>query len=166
MVSKRKINRSYYREKDRGDALRRRQLCRPGLEHVENKQVGFETIKYVGKFGGGELKGVYFVVTNATACAYAAISLLLLSANRGPKKRVAMMIVIFDLMIIALLFSSLGAVLAVGLKGNSHVQWHEVCSVFGKFCNQGATAIDHSGVASLVFLVLVLIAILKLHKKR
>ncbi|KAK4433943.1 CASP-like protein 1E2 [Sesamum alatum] len=112
---------------------------------------------------------VYFVVANSTACAYAAISLLLLSVNRGGKKRVAMMIVIFDLMIIALLFSSLGAVLAVGLiglKGNSHIQWHEVCSVFGKFCNQGATAIGLSGVASLVFLVLVLIAILKLHKKR
>ncbi|KAK4384159.1 CASP-like protein 1E2 [Sesamum angolense] len=112
---------------------------------------------------------VYFVVANTTACAYGAISLLLLSANRGGKKRIAMTVVVFDLMIVALLFSSLGAVAAIGiisLKGNAHVQWHKVCSVFGKFCNQGAAAIGLSGVASTVFLVLVLVAILELHWKR
>ncbi|XP_011071478.1 CASP-like protein 1E2 [Sesamum indicum] len=109
---------------------------------------------------------VYFVVANAAACAYAAISLLLLS---GGKRRVVTMIVVFDLMIVALLFSSLGAVAAVGvisLKGNAHVQWHKVCSVFGKFCNQGAAAIGLSGVASMAFLVLVSVAILELHRKR
>ncbi|CAI9118728.1 OLC1v1020332C1 [Oldenlandia corymbosa var. corymbosa] len=111
---------------------------------------------------------VYFVVANAIACAYAALSLLLVLASRGKKKGLTMLIITMDLLMVALLFSSGGAALAVGLigyQGNSHVQWNKVCNVFGKFCHQVAGAIVVSLLGSAVFLLLVLLATLNLHKK-
>ncbi|KAL0457308.1 UNVERIFIED_CONTAM: CASP-like protein 1E2 [Sesamum latifolium] len=111
---------------------------------------------------------VFFVVGNAIACAHAAISLLLTLANRGGNKGIAMMIVLFDLVMVALLFSSLGAAIAIGLvgyEGNSHVQWKKVCNVFDKFCNQAAAAFGLSGAASVAFFLLVVLATLNLHKK-
>ncbi|KAL3626139.1 hypothetical protein CASFOL_029688 [Castilleja foliolosa] len=112
---------------------------------------------------------VFFVVANSVACCYAAISLLLTLANRSSKKGIiTIVIVLFDLIMVALLFSSVGAAAAVGLlgyKGNSHVQWRKVCDVFDRYCDQGGAAIGLSGGASLAFLVLVVLATLNLHKK-
>lgn len=111
---------------------------------------------------------VYFVVANAVACAYAALSLLLVLATRGAKKGLGLMIITLDLVMVALLFSSGGAALAVGLigyEGNSHVQWNKVCNVFGRFCNQVAGAVVVSLLGSAVFLLLVLLAAINLHKK-
>ncbi|KAK4477928.1 hypothetical protein RD792_017193 [Penstemon davidsonii] len=104
---------------------------------------------------------VYFVVANAIACAYATISLLLTLRNRGGKKGLATMIVVFDLVMVALLFSSVGAAGSIGLmgyQGNSHVQWKKVCNVFDKFCNQGMVALGLSGVGSILFFLLVVLA--------
>ncbi|KAK6122948.1 hypothetical protein DH2020_043308 [Rehmannia glutinosa] len=109
---------------------------------------------------------VYFMVANAIACAYGAISVLVITlANREEKPRVATMILVFDLMMVVLLFSSFGASLAVGLisyRGNSHAHWRKVCNVIGKFCHQGSAALGLSAVASLVFFLLVLSKILNL----
>ncbi|CAI9771044.1 unnamed protein product [Fraxinus pennsylvanica] len=111
---------------------------------------------------------VYFVVANAIACAYASISLLLTMANRAGKKGFEMIITIFDLVMVALLFSGVGAAFAVGLigfQGNSHVQWKKVCNVFDKFCDQAAIAVGISFVGSTLFFLMVLLATLNLHKK-
>ncbi|KAL2534592.1 CASP-like protein 1E1 [Abeliophyllum distichum] len=108
---------------------------------------------------------VYFVVANAIACAYAAISLLLTLAG---KKGLTVVIIVFDLVMVALLHSSGGAALAVGLlgyEGNSHVQWKKVCGVFGKFCNQMAIGIGLSLLGSSLFFLLVILATLHHHKK-
>ncbi|KAL0388694.1 UNVERIFIED_CONTAM: CASP-like protein 1E2 [Sesamum radiatum] len=110
----------------------------------------------------------FFVVANAIACAHAAISLLLTLANRGGNKGIALMVVLFDLVMVALLFSGIGAALAIGLmgyEGNSHVQWKKVCNVFDKFCDQAAAAMGLSGAASVAFFLLVVLATLNLHKK-
>ena len=110
----------------------------------------------------------YFVVANVVACAYAALSLLLVLGNRGAKKGLALMIITLDLVMVALLFSGGGAALAVGLigyRGNSHVQWNKVCNVFGRFCNQVAGAIVVSLLGSAAFLLLVLLAMINLHRK-
>ncbi|KAI5650682.1 hypothetical protein M9H77_36687 [Catharanthus roseus] len=113
---------------------------------------------------------VYFVAVNSIACAYAAISLLLVLANRGHGKKglISLIIIILDLIMVALLFSAGGAALAVGLigyQGNSHVQWNKVCNAFDKFCQQVAAAIVVSLFGSAVYLLLVLLAALNLHKK-
>lgn len=107
-------------------------------------------------------------MANAIACSYAAISLILTLANRGGKKGLTLMIIILDLVVVALLFAGTGAAAAVGLlgvQGNSHVQWNKVCNVFDKFCHQVAAAIIISFLGSLVFLLLVVLAALNLHKK-
>ncbi|OIT30967.1 PREDICTED: CASP-like protein 1E2 [Nicotiana attenuata] len=112
---------------------------------------------------------VYFVIVNAIACAYAVISLVLSLANRGKKKGLSLMIILLDLITVALLFSGGGAALAVGLigyKGNSHVRWNKVCDKFDRFCGQVAAAIVISLVGSALFLLLVLLAVLNLHKNR
>ncbi|POO02375.1 Casparian strip membrane protein [Trema orientale] len=112
----------------------------------------------------------YFVVVNAIACSYAAVSLVLLLANRGGKSGggggLGLVIVVVDMMMVALLFSSNGAAAAIGLvgyEGNSHVQWKKVCNVFGKFCDQGAAALVISLLGAITFLLLVMLAIKRLH---
>ncbi|KAH6808769.1 hypothetical protein C2S51_026552 [Perilla frutescens var. frutescens] len=110
---------------------------------------------------------VFFVVANAIACGYAAISLILTLIMNG-KKGITMMIIFFDLVMVALLFSSVGAAAAIGImgyKGNSHVQWNKVCNVFEKFCAQAAAAVGISAGAAAAFLLLVLLAIFNLHNK-
>lgn len=110
----------------------------------------------------------FFVIANAIACGYAAVSMLLILATRVGKKGVDLMIILLDLVMVALLFSGIGAAAAIGLMGyhgNSHVQWKEVCSMFDKFCHQGAAAIGLSGAAALAFFLLVALATFNLHKK-
>ncbi|KAK7387863.1 hypothetical protein VNO78_22659 [Psophocarpus tetragonolobus] len=109
---------------------------------------------------------LYFLVTNATACTYAGISLLLGLVKRGKCKGLWTLITVLDAFMVALLFSGNGAAAAVGVlgyKGNSHVNWNKVCNVFGRFCDQMAASIAISLIGSLAFLLLLLLPVLKLH---
>ncbi|KAI3821930.1 hypothetical protein L1987_09506 [Smallanthus sonchifolius] len=111
---------------------------------------------------------VYFVIANAIACSYGATSLILILVTRGRNKLVSLTVTILDLVMVGLLFSTIGATGSIGLiayKGNSHVQWDKVCNVFGKFCNQIAVALFLSFAGSIAYLVLIVLAALKLHKK-
>ncbi|XP_058731527.1 CASP-like protein 1E1 [Vicia villosa] len=104
---------------------------------------------------------VYFMVANAIACAYGAISMLLTFLNRGNSKvLLGTLITMLDTLMVALLFSGNGAAAAVGLlgyNGNSHVRWSKVCDVFDKFCHQVAASIILSLLGSLAFLLLIVI---------
>ncbi|MED6119737.1 hypothetical protein PIB30_014601 [Stylosanthes scabra] len=107
---------------------------------------------------------LYFLVTNAISCAYAAVSLLLTAANKGGKsKSLRILIFVLDALMVALLFSGIGAASAVGVlgyQGNSHVRWNKVCNVFGKFCHQMTVSIGISLLGSLAFLFLVMIPVI------
>lgn len=108
------------------------------------------------------------MVSNAIACSYAAISLLLLLADKNGNKGLAMLILLLDLAMVALLFSANGAAGAVGLvgyQGNSHVQWRKVCDVFGEFCSHVAVAVALSLLGSLAFFLLVALAAIRILKK-
>lgn len=107
----------------------------------------------------------YSVASNAIACSYAALSLVLAVSG---KKGIMSIVIVLDLLMVAMLFSSNGAALAIGLmgyQGNSHVRWTKVCHVFGRFCNQAAVSISLSLLGSILFLLLVGITSLRLHKK-
>ncbi|EPS67385.1 hypothetical protein M569_07390, partial [Genlisea aurea] len=111
----------------------------------------------------------YFVVINAIATGYAAISLVLTLSNGWEKKTaaaVAVLVEIADVVAALFLSTAVGAAGAIGLmgyQGNSHVQWKKVCNVFGKFCGQGIAALVLSVAGAAVFLLLVVISISKRH---
>ncbi|XP_076908586.1 CASP-like protein 1E2 [Bidens hawaiensis] len=111
---------------------------------------------------------VYFVITNAIVCAYTTISLIVTLATKGGTKKVSAMVTILDLVMLALLFSAIGAsgaVALIGYQGNSHVQWQKVCNVFDKFCHQVAAAMALSFIASVAYLLLIVMAIFNVYKK-
>ncbi|KAL1832532.1 hypothetical protein DCAR_0102547 [Daucus carota subsp. sativus] len=110
----------------------------------------------------------YFVVTNAISCGYGALSLILAVANRGKRNGLAVLIIVLDILVLAVLASGIGAASAVGIlgyNGNKHVHWEKVCHVFGKFCHQVAAAIVVSLLGSLAFLFLLVLSALDLQKK-
>nr|KYP71620.1 UPF0497 membrane protein 6 [Cajanus cajan] len=111
---------------------------------------------------------VFFVVSNAIACSYAVISLVMMAmARSNGKEDVAVLVLTaLDLVMMALLFSANGAASAVGMiaqKGNSHVQWTKVCDVFDAYCRHITAALVLSIIGSTTFLLLVLHSVLKLH---
>ncbi|OIV95392.1 hypothetical protein TanjilG_06261 [Lupinus angustifolius] len=111
---------------------------------------------------------VFFLVSNAIACSYAAASLVI---TVMPKSNInnnvtLLVITLVDLVIMALLFSANGAASAVGeigQHGNSHVQWFKVCNVFDAYCRHMTVALVLSIIGSTIFLLLVALSILKLH---
>ncbi|KAK4558635.1 hypothetical protein RGQ29_008091 [Quercus rubra] len=113
---------------------------------------------------------VYFLVSNAIACSYAAASLVysLAVSSSFNQDAVVLVLSILDLVIMALLFSANGAAAAIGIigrDGNSHVQWRKVCDMFGAFCHHFTAALVLSLIGSSAFLLLVAFAVLGLHKK-
>ncbi|RAL44318.1 hypothetical protein DM860_015678 [Cuscuta australis] len=117
---------------------------------------------------------VYFVVVNGIACGYAAVSLAIIwvDNNRGQNSgrtttsSADLMLLLFDLIMVVALFSGVGATTAVGLLGfygNSHLRWNKVCNVFGIFCAKVGGAITVSLLGATLFLLLVVLATLKLH---
>ncbi|KAK1390498.1 hypothetical protein POM88_018680 [Heracleum sosnowskyi] len=109
----------------------------------------------------------YFVVANALACSYGAVSLILKLANRGSNKScLTKFTTIFDIIMLAVLASANGAAGAVGvlgLEGNDHVHWNKVCNIFGKFCNLVLVSLGFSLLGSLAFVFLVMLAVVKNH---
>ncbi|KVH89852.1 CASP-like protein 1E2 [Cynara cardunculus var. scolymus] len=111
---------------------------------------------------------VYFVIANSISCFYAAISIILILATRGGHKYASLIITILDLVVVALLFSAVGAISSVGLiafRGNSHVQWDKVCNVLDKFCHQIAIALFLSFAGCIAYFLLIVIGAVRLHKK-
>lgn len=110
----------------------------------------------------------YFLVANAIACTYGAMSMLLGFLNRGKSKLLVTLITVLDALMVALLFSGNGAATAVGVigfQGNSHVRWNKVCNVFDKFCHQVAASIILSLLGSVAFLLLVVLPILRFQRR-
>ncbi|KAI3713762.1 hypothetical protein L1987_72348 [Smallanthus sonchifolius] len=111
---------------------------------------------------------VYFVIANAIACFYTTVSLIITLATKGGIKKVSIMVTILDVVVVAILFSAIGASGAVGLigyQGNSHVQWQKVCNVFDKFCHQVTAAMVLSFFASMAYLLLVVLVVFHVYKK-
>ncbi|KAF2552377.1 hypothetical protein F2Q68_00036986 [Brassica cretica] len=109
---------------------------------------------------------VYNISANAIACGYAAISIAVLMICKGRRsKGLLMAALIGDLVMVGLLFSGTGAAGAIGLmgsQGNKHVMWKKVCNVFGKFCHQAAASVAITLLASIVFMLLVVLDAMKL----
>ncbi|KAK9057265.1 hypothetical protein SSX86_022100 [Deinandra increscens subsp. villosa] len=108
----------------------------------------------------------HYLSVNVIACSYSLASMILSMKRKIIGTHLAFLL--FDLMMMALLFSANGAATAVGIigvNGNSHTQWHKVCYIFKRYCHQGAASLAMSFLGSFAFLWLVVFAILNLHKK-
>nr|AIC33063.1 integral membrane family protein [Elaeis guineensis] len=111
---------------------------------------------------------VYFLIANVIACVYSAISLATSTVKRASKSNLPLLLSIIDIAMVAFLFSGNGAATTFGLlgvRGNSHLQWKKVCNVFGKFCLDVTVSIMMSMLGFLAYVLLVLHAIISLHKR-
>ncbi|KAJ0979725.1 hypothetical protein J5N97_015199 [Dioscorea zingiberensis] len=111
---------------------------------------------------------VYFVVANAIACGYSIVSLGGAMASKGKRGKLAVLMLIMDEIMVALLFSGNGAAAAIGVvgeKGNSHVGWNKICNVFTKFCSHVKASVMVSLVGALAYLLLASFRIISLHKR-
>ncbi|CAN6467744.1 unnamed protein product [Victoria cruziana] len=112
---------------------------------------------------------VYFVVVNAIACGYAAVSMALWCSKKAARsKGFTAALCAVDVIMLALVSTGTGAAAAIGLvgkKGNSHLNWNKICNHFGRFCSQVAAAIGVSIVGILAFLLLALLSIAGLRRR-
>ncbi|KAF6176639.1 hypothetical protein GIB67_034501 [Kingdonia uniflora] len=109
----------------------------------------------------------YIMASNIIACVYAAVSLVLSVTNRAGTRSLVLTLIILDLLMASLLFSSNGAAGAVGLlgyQGNSHVRWNKVCNTFGFFCRHMAASVAVSTIGAFNYLLLIVLAVFSLHK--
>ncbi|WCJ23547.1 CASP-like protein 1D1 [Euphorbia peplus] len=75
---------------------------------------------------------------------------------------------IFDLLILGIMASQTGAaggVAYIGLKGNSHVGWSEICNVYDTFCKHIASSIAISLFASVILVLLVSLSVFSLYSR-
>lgn len=114
---------------------------------------------------------VFFVVANAIACVYSVLVITNTLANIFTSRSPAfskLLRAFFDLIMVGLLSGALGAATAIGVvarKGNSHAFWNEICSLYGRFCDEGTTAIASSFVAALAFTSLSAFSIYSLYQR-
>ncbi|XP_031258332.1 CASP-like protein 1E2 [Pistacia vera] len=111
---------------------------------------------------------MYLLVSDVIACAYAGVSWAYCMAKPKLNNRLELVMTLVDLTMTGLLFSATGAAMAIGvlgMNGNSHVQWHKVCNVFGDFCRQFEAGLVLSLLGSFAFLLLVVLAVFNLYKR-
>ncbi|XP_010245386.1 PREDICTED: CASP-like protein 1D1 [Nelumbo nucifera] len=114
---------------------------------------------------------IYFVAALSVACLYSIITTLTsLGAiwKPCPSKKFFLLLVFMDLIMLGLVASATGTaggVAYIGLKGNSHVGWTKICSVYDKFCHHVASSIAISLFASILLVSLVMVSTYALYRR-
>ncbi|CAL9090772.1 unnamed protein product [Musa acuminata var. zebrina] len=111
---------------------------------------------------------VYFIVANTLVSFYSVVSLALLIASKAGKSIMLLPFSIGDLVMVALLFSGNGAATAISVvleHGQQRLaRWSEICHAVGGFCARVNAGIVLSMVASLAYVLLVVLGLLGLRK--
>ncbi|KAH7568923.1 hypothetical protein ACOSQ2_012358 [Xanthoceras sorbifolium] len=97
----------------------------------------------------------YFVVAEAIAGGYSLLVLFLFSKQ----SKLWRLIIILDVVVTALLISSISAAMAiahVGKKGNSHAGWLPICGQVPKFCDHVTGSLIAGFAAAIIYLLLLL----------
>ncbi|KAF9621782.1 hypothetical protein IFM89_028220 [Coptis chinensis] len=112
---------------------------------------------------------VFLMVANVLAFVYATISLTVsLAYQAGLKGFHKLTLTVLDLIIMALWFSASGAatdVAVLAYNGNSKAGWNKTCSAYGYICSLVISSIVVSMIGALIFLVLIVVTIVNLHKR-
>ncbi|XP_050373590.1 CASP-like protein 1D1 [Argentina anserina] len=114
---------------------------------------------------------IYFIVALSIAGLYSILTTLAsLSVMWKPifSTKFLLHFAFLDVLILGLVASATGTaggVAYIGYKGNDHVQWRKVCSIFDKYCKHIAGSLASSLFASILLVLLVWLSTFSLHKK-
>ncbi|XP_024961557.1 CASP-like protein 1 [Cynara cardunculus var. scolymus] len=115
---------------------------------------------------------IYYVAAVSVACLYGIItgasSVLALKKTGGSSGKLHFQTVILDSLMLGIVASATGAttgVAYIGLRGNSHSRWHEICNAYGSYCHHLGISIVLSLMSSIELLLLVWLAFYILFKK-
>lgn len=114
---------------------------------------------------------IYFVVALSVAGLYGILTTLAsLSVTWKPifSTKLLLHFAFWDVLILGLVASATGTaggVAYIGYKGNEHVQWRKVCSIFDKYCKHIAGSLASSLFASVLLVLLVWLSTFSLHRK-
>ncbi|XP_055818285.1 CASP-like protein 1 [Solanum dulcamara] len=114
---------------------------------------------------------IYFVVALSVAGFFSIITTLgsLYSIIKpGCYAKIISHFIVIDVLLIGIVASATGAAASVtyiGLKGNTHVGWGKVCTLYGKFCRYLGASIGVSLFATVMLVLLVLLSVYSLSKK-
>ncbi|XP_010271592.1 PREDICTED: casparian strip membrane protein 2-like [Nelumbo nucifera] len=112
---------------------------------------------------------LFFVIANAIAAGFLVLSLpfsivgIVRPHAEGPK----LLLLILDTVMVSLTAagaSSAAAIVYLAHTGNSNANWVAICQQFDSFCQQSSGALVGSFVATLIFMMLVVMAALALRK--
>lgn len=115
---------------------------------------------------------IYFVAALSVAGFFSIIttlgSLYSLTKPAGCSAKIISHFIIIDVLLLGIVASATGAAASVayiGLKGNTHVGWGKVCSLYGKFCRYLGASIGVSLFTTVMLVLLVLLSVYSLSKK-
>ncbi|KAI3692482.1 hypothetical protein L6452_32298 [Arctium lappa] len=115
---------------------------------------------------------IYYVAALSVAFLYSIVtgasSVLALKNAGGSSVKRQFHMVILDSLLFGIVASAAGATTAVsyiGLKGNSHSRWHEICHVYDSYCRHLKGSISLSLMSSIELLLLIWLAFYVLSKK-
>ncbi|KAK2646461.1 hypothetical protein Ddye_021656 [Dipteronia dyeriana] len=114
---------------------------------------------------------IYFVAALAVACFYSIITILVsILAFLKPTfhKKFLLHFAFWDVLMLGLVASATGAaggVAYIGLKGNNHVQWMKVCSMYDKFCRHVGSSTALALFAAVLLVLLSMLSTYSLYKR-
>ncbi|KAL8195759.1 hypothetical protein R6Q57_025512 [Mikania cordata] len=115
---------------------------------------------------------IYYVAAFSVACLYSIITIVTSVIARkktgGNSTKLQFLLSILDSVLLCILCSAVGAALGVayiGLKGNPHSFWKEICNAYGSFCHHLSASITMAIVSTVALLLLVCLSNYVLCKK-
>ncbi|KAD4178645.1 hypothetical protein R6Q59_022256 [Mikania micrantha] len=115
---------------------------------------------------------IYYVASFSVACLYSIItgitSVLARKKTGGNSTKLQFLLAILDSLVLGIVCSALGAALAVayiGLRGNPHSFWKEICNAYGSYCHHLSASITMSITSTIALLLLVWLSHYTLFKK-
>ncbi|KAJ8497994.1 hypothetical protein OPV22_008546 [Ensete ventricosum] len=112
---------------------------------------------------------VYFVIVNAVVLFWSVIALVISMVKRGGSGGTLFALAVADLVMLVLLFSGNGAATAISVVAENGQEnlagWDRICDAASKFCTRVNAAIAVSMLASVAYLLLVLLGMIALRRR-
>ncbi|EYU26727.1 hypothetical protein ABFS82_04G210700 [Erythranthe guttata] len=112
----------------------------------------------------------FFVVANAIASGYLVLSLpfSIVGIVRPHAAGIKLLLLIFDIAMVAFTAAAAAAAAAIvylAHNGNSKTNWFAICQQFNDFCQRISGAVVASFIAAVIFIFLVVLSAVSLHRR-